>query len=506
MKWESIVMTPIRNPSSCEMESGSKVINSANILRTREDRKMNDQSDDNIVSKEFEVVHKLTWKGLYNKQLGRDAVRDFVVVNSILVLWIISSVVISMPLLFVPESLTITVKTPYIALWIAVLSHAMLFKKMLSSRYNFVEVFTLKSILLFLILWVIDSAALSGFIWLIQYYEITDGPQYFLLVTMPWTVVFFIHFTGFYIGYKWFLNVEIQESWKKKLMAMFGMQTLILQLTVSLYFGYAFDEVSAYNPIIGALMWTLYPLLIGAVKSIEQKLTAPFEVEEIYEFTSLSLAAMPYRFIFLGVDRLLIAFIIIIIKFSYKTSFDFIVFTPFYLRCRKRCSRKKVNDKSKIGVDNTSKRRTLNTIQVLVSSKGTKDIKTNAKLFKDDVELEKQTIEQSQKFFFQQFLDSWDILAALVIVVILRTLGENIVSDLDDRFFYLFLIESGIELGLEALFTILAPWMVVKWTILEDFSPIKHTKKIFKDNIVYFTISSLLIFPLFIYIISKVPR
>jgi len=66
-----------------------------------------------------------------------------------------------------------------------VLSHAMLFKKMLSSRYKFVEVFTLKSALLFLILWVIDSAALSGFIWLIQYLEITNGPQYFLLVTMP---------------------------------------------------------------------------------------------------------------------------------------------------------------------------------------------------------------------------------------------------------------------------------------------------------------------------------
>ncbi len=55
----------------------------------------------------------------------------------------------------------------------------------------------------------------------------------------------------------------------------------------------------------------LYPLLIGIVKKLEQKVTAPFHVEEIYEFAALSLAAMPYRFVFLGVDKIQTATIII---------------------------------------------------------------------------------------------------------------------------------------------------------------------------------------------------
>jgi hypothetical protein len=53
-------------------------------------------------------------------------------------------------------------------------------------------------------------------------------------------------------------------------MAMFGMQTLIIQLMVSIYFNVAFLEVSAINRYFGGLLCILYPILIGSVKGIEK--------------------------------------------------------------------------------------------------------------------------------------------------------------------------------------------------------------------------------------------
>ena len=114
----------------------------------------------------------------------------------------------------------------------------------------------------------------------------------------------------------------------------------------------------------------------------------------------------------------------------------------------------------------------------------------------------KQSKEQSQKFFYQQFLDSSDILAALVIVLLLRTLDDNMVSDLDKNQFLLFIYESLTKLVLEFIFTLVTPILVVRYSILSDsdFGPIKHSLKSFMANLSYFTISSLLIYPLFIYI------
>ena len=108
--------------------------------------------------------------------------------------------------------------------------------------------------------------------------------------------------------------------------------------------------------------------------------------------------------------------------------------------------------------------------------------------------------EHSQKFFYQQFLDSSDILAALVIVLVLRTLDDNMVSDLEEDHYMLFIYESLTELWLEVVFTLASPFLVIKYTILKDFGPMKYSWKIFMKNIPYFTISSLLVYPLFIYI------
>lgn len=126
-------------------------------------------------------------------------------------------------------------------------------------------------------------------------------------------------------------------------------------------------------------------------------------------------------------------------------------------------------------------------------------------LMEDDA-LEEMTREQGQKFFYQQFLDCSDILAALVIVLVLRSFDDNIVSDLDRPAFLLFIYESGVELLLDFLFTIITPFLVMKWSVLKNFHPIRDTKGSFKNNLFYFTVSSLLIFPLFIFIMFNLPQ
>jgi hypothetical protein len=77
-------------------------------------------------------------------------------------------------------------------------------------------------------------------------------------------------------------------------------------------------------------------------------------------------------------------------------------------------------------------------------------------------ELTKLTIDQSQKFFYQQFLDCNDILAALIIVVVLRSFEDNIVSDLDNASYSLFIYQSGAELTLDILFSIVTYLVVPK--------------------------------------------
>lgn len=79
-----------------------------------------------------------------------------------------------------------------------------------------------------------------------------------------------------------------------------------------------------------------------------------------------------------------------------------------------------------------------------------------------DDEVAKLTKDQSQKFFYQQFLDCNDILAALIIVVVLRSFSDNIVSDLDSHSYYLFIYESGVELFLDVIFTMVAYFLVPK--------------------------------------------
>ena len=58
--------------------------------------------------------------------------------------------------------------------------------------------------------------------------------------------------------------------------------------------------------------------MIGIQKDILLKIVKAFEMAEIFEFSSLAFAAMPYRFLFLSVNSWSTGMTIIGVKFIYK--------------------------------------------------------------------------------------------------------------------------------------------------------------------------------------------
>jgi len=63
-----------------------------------------------------------------------------------------------------------------------------------------------------------------------------------------------------------------------------------------------------------------------------------YDVETIYEFLSLGMAAFPYRFLFLSVDLPTIAAFLAGVKFVYKTIVYFMIYSPQFLKIKKKFS------------------------------------------------------------------------------------------------------------------------------------------------------------------------
>ena len=62
-------------------------------------------------------------------------------------------------------------------------------------------------------------------------------------------------------------------------------------------------------------------------------------MDNVLEFSSLAFAAMPYRFIYLGVDRYEIAFTIFAVKYGYKVVAYFV---PLKWNLKRVCKKNKV--------------------------------------------------------------------------------------------------------------------------------------------------------------------
>ena len=156
-----------------------------------------------------------------------------------------------------------------------------------------------------------------------------------LLAITPLLVAFLSHFISFYL-----LNLIVFKNRKLEFLniirSCIGVELLLIQLIVAVYLGVFYDLTSEKVALAAPLIWVMYPIVIGSIKSVQMKFVRIFDVEELYEFLSLNLGAFPYRFLYLGVDSYLLATLTIAIKFIYKTLVYFIFYLP---KCRKLAKR-----------------------------------------------------------------------------------------------------------------------------------------------------------------------
>ena len=176
--------------------------------------------------------------------------------------------------------------------------------------------FTTKSFMIFLMWLFVDIIAGITLMFIIQRYVNESTKKEFnlllnLIAITPLLLAFFVHFAWFYILSILFFK-EIRERLMNVARSWIGIELLLIQLIVAVYLGATYDLVNANNKYLAPIIWAIYPIVIGSIKGIQMKVVSIFNVEQIYEFLSLNLAAFPYRFLYLGVDSYLLASMIII--------------------------------------------------------------------------------------------------------------------------------------------------------------------------------------------------
>ena len=109
-------------------------------------------------------------------------------------------------------------------------------------------------------------------------------------------------------------------------------------MLTSLSFDYCLGLLVKVNRDLAPMICVIYPLLLGSIKYLQMKSVAEFDMDDVYEFAGLALAAFPYRFVFFGIDTIPAVSILITIKFGYKFYQHFIrlMLEPYILILKMR--------------------------------------------------------------------------------------------------------------------------------------------------------------------------
>lgn len=97
----------------------------------------------------------------------------------------------------------------------------------------------------------------------------------------------------------------------------------MLMIMGALSFGSLLDWFRNIDKTLSPLSCVVYPIIMGSIKLVHTRVVDKFEMEDIFEFNSLALAAFPYRFVFFGIDRIPEMFILLGVKTSYKIYINF---------------------------------------------------------------------------------------------------------------------------------------------------------------------------------------
>lgn len=131
-------------------------------------------------------------------------------------------------------------------------------------------------------------------------------------------------------------------------------------------------------------------------------------------------------------------------------------------------------------------------------------------------ELEKMTLEISKpkskimlaqevslKFFFQQLLDTGDLIGTLIIFGILRWLDEGDIGELTTEHSWLFVYEVAAEFLIEILWMLTMIPTIRRMTVLKEFRPSAGAKDNLSKDIVYLSLLSIMTYPMMLFMILK---
>ena len=148
---------------------------------------------------------------------------------------------------------------------------------------------------------------------------------------------------------------------------------------------------------------------------------------------SFGLADLPYRFIYFDLNAWGPAFMLLFVKFSYKVSLTQVYGYWVTIRFRKflskfslkaRRAHRKQPDKQFFPVPGASR------------------------VFEEPEFVE----EMAMKYFLHELLDSFDLLAVLVILAVTRAADAGFGASMDSEVFWRVVEQIGVEMALEALF------------------------------------------------------
>ena len=460
--------------------------------------------------------------------------------------------------------------------------------------------YSFKGVLCYLVWTINDIIVWYLTFWLLTKYLVPLTPDLAMKIVLiiPVPMTFITHYYTFMMLNKLILFAPIKLKFSEKHKAMVGILLLIFQLLVSVYLGISHDKMYEIQPYIAPLVCMVYPLIIGSIKAIQLKMILAYDVEIIYEFLSLNLASLPYRFLYLNIDLPIIAAGVLIIKFSYKIFFYVIMFIPCIYHWKTKILRKyksspveaiketdneenldKSNDfdesngnilkrENSIMLPNIQRpsvsfiagfeehNQLQNDNTVFENKKLEDDIKSiqdhdepklinssdtnpqagienkiddSSRKISDwnklshgrsdhsvessDIDIkvkahldEKLWRDVSYKFFFQQTFDIGDAIGALIIIVLLRTLEKPPLKEKEHSQYQLLFWEVIIECILELIFTMLARPIIRKVTVLSDFSPSKYAKCVLKKNLIYFSLLSIITYPLLLFIVINLNK
>lgn len=112
-----------------------------------------------------------------------------------------------------------------------------------------------------------------------------------------------------------------------------------------------------------------------------------------------------------------------------------------------------------------------------------------------------ETQETSLRFFFQQLFDIGDLIGTIVIFGLLRLFKINPAADLSLKQSWMFTIGLLAEFVAEIIWTILIIPLIKKFTVMKDFKPSGAAIPVFKKEVIYLLVLSIMTYPMTMFMI-----